>query len=236
MNQAKNLSSGFTLTELMVTLAIAGIALSIIYAFFITNSRSYALYNMGVELQQGLRINMQLIERELRLTGYNPGGLSKDKAGDDSVDNNCNGTTDEVDNTLTQTIDESEAIGIKSAQVNTVSFLMDRDGDGTACGDRESVTYALNGTTVERNGTSKLKNIDVLNFVYLDENGVVTTSIDDIRSVQVTIVGRTAREDPAYRNTKPYRNLQGQEVLAPQNDGYHRRILTSQVHFRNLPD
>lgn len=234
MNHRKNHSSGLTLAEMMVAMAIAGISLSIIYAFSINYVGTYDSYNMSVELQQGLRNNMQLMERELRHAGFNPGGLSKDRAGDDSVDNNCNGTTDELDNSLTATIDESEAIGIKSAQLNAISFLMDIDGNGTACGDLESISYTHNGTTVKRNGVPKVGNIDVLNFVYLDGNGAVATSVDAIRSVQVTIVGRTAREDSSYRNTKSYYNLQGQEVLAPQNDGYHRRILTSQVHFRNL--
>ena len=40
-----------------------------------------------------------------------------------------------------------------------------------------------------RNSSILAENIDALNFVYLDENGNVTTLTTDIRSVQIAIVG-----------------------------------------------
>lgn len=229
-------NSGFTLVEILVTMSVAGITLAIIYAFFFAQSKTYASYNQGVELQQGLRISMLLMERELRQAGYNPGGLSRVAAGSDGVDNNCNGTTDESDNTLTPSVDESEVIGIKIAQPGTLSFSMDKDGDGFACDDKEHVTYTINGSNLERNGTAKMGNVDVLNFVYLDMNDAIATSIATIRSVQITIVGRTKNEDPGYSSTRSYTNLQGTEILASQNDGYRRRMLSSQIYIRNIRD
>lgn len=236
MDKSKKRSQGFTLVELMVALTIAGIALSAVYAFFITQSKSYAIQNQVVELQQGLRVSMHLMERELRQTGYNPGGLTEAAADSDGIDNNCDGTTDETDNSATLHVDESEAIGFQIALANMVSFSLDKNGDGTACGEKERITYALNGTTLERNGLPRQENIEVLNFVYLNEGGAVASSIDDVHAVQIAIIGRTKTEDPSYHDAKSYVNLQGVEILSAQNDGFRRRLLTSQVDCRNLSD
>jgi prepilin-type N-terminal cleavage/methylation domain-containing protein len=233
---SKRRARGFTLIEVMVALAIAGITLSVIYAVFISQSKTFTTQSQLVELQQSLRSSMLFIERDIRQTGYNPGGLTEDTAGTDGVDNNCDGTTDETDDPFTPFVEESEAIGFNLALANTVSLSLDGDGDGTACGDKERISYALNGLTLEKNGTPLRDNIEVLNFVYLAEDGAVATKIEEIRSVQIAVVGRTSHEDPSYNNLKSYVNLQGDEILAAQNDGFRRRLLTSQAYCRNLND
>ena len=232
----KNRAQGFTLIEVLVALAIAGIVLSAIYAIFVSQSKTYSTQDQLVELQQSLRYSMSFMEREIRQTGYNPGGLTEATAETDGIDNDCDGTTDEADNTATLLVNESEAIGFLGASVSSVSFSQDENGDGTACGGKESITYALSGTFLERNGTPLRDNIEVLNFVYLAEDGGLATSIEAIRSVQIAIIGRTKNEDPSYNNTQSYANLQGSEILAAQNNGYRRRLLTSQVNIRNLSD
>lgn len=234
MGHSKNRSQGFTLVEVLVALAIAGIALSAVYALFISQSKAYSTQSQLVELQQSLRHSMISMERDLRQTGYNPGGLTEATAATDGIDNNCDGSTDETDNSATLLVNESEAIGFREVLVSSLTFSQDENGDGLACGDKENITYALNGTELKRNGKSLSGNIEVLNFVSLAEDGGVATLIEDIRSVQIAIVGRTKDEDPSYHNTKSYLNLQGDEILAAQNDGYRRRLLTSQVYIRNL--
>jgi len=233
---SKICSRGFTLIEVMVAMAIAGITLSVIYAVFISQSKTFAAQSQLVDLQQNLRSSMLFIEWDIRQTGYNPGGLTEDTANTDGIDNNCDGTTDEVDNPFTLFVEESEAIGFKIALANTVTLSLDENGDGTACGNKESITYALNGMTLEKNGTPLRENIEVLNFVYLAEDGAIATSIEKIRSVQIAVIGRTSHEDPSYNNQKSYVNLQGDEILAAQNDGFRRRLLTSQANCRNLND
>jgi prepilin-type N-terminal cleavage/methylation domain-containing protein len=236
MAPSKNGSQGFTLIELMLSLAIAGVALLVICSFFIAQSENYTIQNQLVDLQRDLRVGMLSMEGDLRQTGYNPGGLTEERADVDGVDNDCDGSIDETDNDSTVSVDESEAIGFKVALVNRVTVSVDKNGDGSACGDKESITYRLNGTYLERNVRPLFANVEVLNFVYLNKNGVVASSTDAIRSVQIAIIGRTKREDPEYNNAKSYFNLQGDEILAAQNDGYRRRMLTSQVYCRNLDD
>lgn len=236
LSTSKSFSQGFALVEMLVALAISGIVLSSIYAVFTSQSRSYDIQTQIVDLQQSLRSSMRTMEWDLRQTGYNPGDLTEGRASTDGIDNNCNGTTDEVDNTTTLLVDESEAIAFKVALPNKLTISQDLDGDGVVCADKERVTYELNGTTLEKNTRPLSENIEVLNFVYLDEDAHVVTSIGEVRSVQITLVGRTKFQDREYRNNQSYFNLQGNEILSAQNDGYRRRVLTSQVYSRNLKE
>lgn len=236
MSDEKHLSRGFTLIEVMIAMAIAGIVTAAIYAVFISQSKTYSAQEQIVDLQRGLRFGMSLLERDLRQAGYNPGALTKERAESDGVDNDCDGATDETDNTATWLVNESESIGILEASVASISFSIDVNGDGSACGEQERVTFALDGLTLKRNDRPLIDNVEVLNFVYLAGDGGVANSVEEIRSVQIAIVGRTHQEDPSYENTQSYVNLPGTEILAAQNDGYRRRILTTQVNFRNLND
>lgn len=229
-------SQGFTLVEVMVALAIAGILTTAIYAVFISQSKTYSAQEQIVDLQRGLRYGMSLLENDLRQAGYNPGRLTTERAETDGVDNDCDGTTDEADNTATWLVNESESIGVLVASVSSVNTSRDENGDGSACGETERATFALDGMILKRNDRPLIDNVEVLNFVYLTEGGGVATSIEEIRSVQIAMIGRTQKQDPSYKNTQSYVNLQGTVILAAQNDGYRRRLLTSQVNIRNLND
>ena len=78
------------------------------------------------------------------------------------------------------------------------------------------------------------ENIDALDFVYLDENAEVTGKLSEVRSVQISLVARTGRGDQGYINRNSYRNQQGTEILAAQNDNFRRKLLTVEVRCRNL--
>ena len=236
MNNPKKYSQGFTLVEVLIALTIAGIVLSVLYSVFITQTKTYATQDQIVGLQRSLRFGMSLMERDIRKTAYNPGGLTELRATSDGVDNDCDGTTDEADNAATLLVMESELVGFLDAAVNSLSFSQDMNGDGSACGEKEMITYTLSGMVLKRNGKPLSDNIEILNFIYLTEDGGVASRIEDIRSVQIALIGRTKDKDPSYANTNSYVNLQGSEILPAQNDGYRRRLLTSQVHIRNLND
>ena len=80
-------------------------------------------------------------------------------------------------------------------------------------------------------------------FVYLDKDGNVldddtlgnvVARIDDIRSVQITIVARTGRVDREFTNSKVYKNLQGTTIFTAPGDHIRRRCLSRHVRCRNL--
>lgn len=236
MDYAKNHSRGFTLIEVLIALTIAGIVMSVLYSVFIPQTKTYATQDQIVDLQRSLRFGMSLMERDIRKAGYNPGGLTELGATSDGVDNDCDGITDEADNAATLLVMEAESVGFLETTVNSLSFSQDMNGDGIVCGEKEVTTYTLSGVVLKRNGMPLSDNIEILNFIYLTEDGGVASRIEDVRSVQIAIIGRTKDESSSYTNTNSYVNLQGTEILPAQNDGYRRRLLTSQVHIRNLND
>lgn len=67
----KNNSSGFTLVELLISLAISGLVLTAVYNIFISNNRIYLKDNEFVKIEQSLRSAMDMITREIRMAGYN---------------------------------------------------------------------------------------------------------------------------------------------------------------------
>ena len=236
MDNAKKQSQGFTLVEVLIALTITGIVMSVLYAIFIPQTKTYATQDQIVDLQRSLRFGMSLMERDIRKAAYNPGGLTDLGAASDGVDNDCDGITDEADNAATLLVMEAESVGFLDTDVNSLTFSQDMNGDGSACGEKEVISYALAGMTLKRNGQSLSDNIESLNFIYLRENGGVASRIEDVRSVQIALIGRTKDEDSSYTNTNSYVNLQGTEILPAQNDGYRRRLLTSHIHIRNLND
>jgi prepilin-type N-terminal cleavage/methylation domain-containing protein len=69
--------SGFTLTELVVTLAVLGMVTFFLTEVLVRQSRTYTVVDDVSEAQQSLRAVTGLIERELRMTGFMvPGGAA----------------------------------------------------------------------------------------------------------------------------------------------------------------
>jgi type IV pilus assembly protein PilW len=191
----------------------------VFYSAYYSQQKSFVVQDEMAEMQQNLRAAMFFMAREIRMAGCNPTGGS--------------------------------GAGFVTANANTVNFTMDlrgKDPDDPADGDtgdpNENVTYALgdsNGDGIveivrDTGGGPKpvAESIDALDFVYLDENGNITASNMAIRSVQITIVARTGRGDPGYIDNTSYRNLQGTEILAPPNDNFRRRTLSTNIKCRNM--
>jgi prepilin-type N-terminal cleavage/methylation domain-containing protein len=61
---------GITLIELLVALVICGIIVAGIYRVFITQSKAYIVQDQAVEVQQNIRSAMEIMLRDLRMTGY----------------------------------------------------------------------------------------------------------------------------------------------------------------------
>jgi len=211
---------GFTLVELMVTLAIMAVVMAGVYSAYYSQQQSYIVQEQVSEMQQNLRGAMYFMAKEIRMAGCNPTG--------------------------------GASAGIVTAGANTINFTMDlrgKDPDDPADGDtadpNENITYILydsdgdgtNDALGRDTGTGNrlvAQNVDAIDFVYLDENGNVTASLLQIRTVQITIVAKTGRADRGYRDTTSYTNLQGTEILAPPNDNFRRKRLATNIKCRNL--
>ncbi|NWF91955.1 MAG: PilW family protein [Syntrophaceae bacterium] len=61
---------GITLIELLVALIIFGFAIGAIYRLFIVQTRAYTVHEEVVDVQQNVRSAMEVMLRDLRMTGY----------------------------------------------------------------------------------------------------------------------------------------------------------------------
>jgi len=212
--------NGFTLIELMVTMAIASIIMAAVVSAYQVQVRSKNTQEALTDMNSSTRAAMEIMVHELRTAGCDPDGTA--------------------------------GAGIVNAGANSVSFTMDIgntagtsfEPDGLLNGPNEQVTYAINGNgDLGRDTGGGLqplaRNVDALDFVYLDEDGNVTATLADIRSVQVTIVARAGRGgSPGFMGTAvdntDYTNQQGTVILAAPGDNFRRFLLTTTVNCRNL--
>ena len=67
-------NKGFTLIEILVSLAILGIVLAGIYSVYNMQHKSYIVQEQVTEMQQSERIALQMITRDIRMAGL---GLSE---------------------------------------------------------------------------------------------------------------------------------------------------------------
>lgn len=213
-------NKGFTLIEMLVAMAVAGLAMSAIYTTYNSQQKSYVVQQEIAIMQQNLRAGMQMLMSELRMAGFDPTG--KADAGIETADD----YTDD-------------------ANQSVIRFTRDDNEDGDVTDSGEDLTYSLyTSSNVQKLGRKNpstnmpvAEYIDKFHLHFLDDDNsllnVTTANIGDIRSVQITIVGQSANYDPDYSNAFTYQDLQGNSFTIAA-DGYRRAVLSAQVQCRNL--
>jgi type IV pilus assembly protein PilW len=181
-------SQGFTLIELVISLAIGSIVLAGLVSFFITQQKHYNVREQVAAMQENTRMGLDFMARELAMAGYDPAETS----GAGIVLANAT--------TLQVTIDLNGNGTTADAGENVTYGLYDYDKDG----DQDL------GRTV--GGVTELiaEHIAALGFMYTLADGTVTATPADpsqIRVVAITLTGRTSGLDPQYPAHGGYRNL-----------------------------
>ena len=240
---------GFTLIEILVALAISGVVMTAIYSSYRNQVSSHTTQQRIVDMQQNIRGGLTMMEREIRMAGYDPTEnagaritladraeltMQMDITGGetDNIDNDNDGTVDEAD-------EESYGDGDTNDPNETVRYVLNNDANKDGIAD---ATPCHLGRDTGGGRQPAAYNIDALNFVYLDASGtVLATPVSNpnlIRTIQVTMVAREGTRVPvlSYKttNTRTYQNQQGQVVLPAQNDNFRRLILTSNIYCRNM--
>ncbi len=159
---------GFTLVELLVAIAISGIVMAGVYSVYYSQQKSYMAQEQVAVMQQNLRAAMLFMEREIRMAGCDPTGQAV-KFADWNISSS---------NSFKFTLD------IRGSAVGSLP-------DGDTNDPNEDITYALDGTDLERNDNLIAENITSLNFVYLDGVNLPTTSKSAVRAVEITVVAAT---------------------------------------------
>lgn len=203
---------GFTLVELLIALAVGAMILAAVMTSFQTQHAAYLAQGQVVVMHQNARAAINMLAREIRTAGYDPNDLGA---------------------------------GITAVGANTITFTRD-DGTGAletirfaptdaylSVGRNDGVVDDL-GREVNGGGLQPLaEDITNIEFRYLDANGNVTATLNDIRSVQIAILGQSAyREVKQAPGQKTYTTPGGVNwVSAP---GFWSVFLTTTVKCRNL--
>ncbi|MGW8157718.1 MAG: PilW family protein [Desulfoprunum sp.] len=224
--------SGFTLIELMIGIAMAGIVGGVIYSAYNVQTRIYTEQDKTAEMQQNIRAGMSYLQREIRMAGYN----SKD-----TTDVTCDAT--------------KKKPGIHTATATTLGISMDLDRDGKCDDPDENVTYSIYtadnikklGRKAPAQNEPVAENIVEIDFVYLlDKNGTKSQTrtpagLEDIVAVQVSLLAQSRTKDRDEKATSTF-NLAipvwGATPVAAKKweftDSNRYRLLTTTVNCRNM--
>ncbi len=216
-------AQGFTLVELMVTLVIAFVITGAAYASYLVQQKNYTIQEQVAEMQQNVRVGLEIMTREMRMAGYDPtfsgeyGIVSATATRFDFTADLCNnggvpGTCVMGGNSITETYRYE---------------LYDSSGDGE--------NDALRRTP---GGSAVAENIQHLEFLYTLKDGTQTQTptalqLDEVVTVQISILARSTEEDHKYTLEQTYTTGAG-NILGPFGDKYRRRMLITTLQLRNM--
>lgn len=225
---------GFTLVEVLVTLAIVGIMMSAVYAIYIANVKAIGAEEERTEMLQDQRFAIELMAREIRSAAYDKTGRCTPKP------------------------------AIQAANSTFFYFTSDRNGDKDISDASEHVAFCVYDSATEGGkvigyttdstnaaGTHPSHNhqplgiIEELELLYFLKDGTATltptaTQLSDIRRVQITILSRVDDPDRDYVNTAVYQpprlgDAAGVTAVTwgPYSDRVRREMLSTIVRLRN---
>lgn len=205
---------GFTLIEILIALALGGIVMAFVFSAYQTQQKSSVIQEQVVEIQSNVRAGMDMMTREIRMAGYDP--------------------------------DDTDLYTITTAIATIFAFDADLNEDGGGPGAGESFQFELydsDGDTFDdalrstAGGVAIAEGIEQIEFNYILADGTETTApgagdYANIRSVEISLLARTSREDPKFTNNQTYTTAAGN--LWPVNDNYRRRLVIKRVSCRNM--
>jgi len=260
---------GFTLVELMVAVFLGAIAVVAIYRGYISFTQGADAQEQIIEMQQNLRIGMHWLEKDIRRAGVHEEDKGADFAGFTFATANTirftmdltGGGTDERDNDNDGFEDELDPDNIENPPGTILVYAEDIYGDGQLDDDGEVIEYSADGSgnlrrsDINVGGTvTIIPNVDVLNFVYFDKGDPKATppvspqrlsapvtggNLEEIDSIEVTLLVRTTNEDFRHIDKSSYRNFRDEEIFNAATDTVgdekhlRRRAFSKNIKIRN---
>ena len=259
MRQALS-QKGFTLVELLVALAIAGIVATAMVNTFASQSITNAEQEQIVDMQQDLRAGFDLLAREIRMAAFNParaagiGWVTAEASQITfSMDLNGNGSVvGDVDEYVSYAVSNIAgisslgrkgspgAINFGAVAENIVAlgfaYAFDTNDDGALETDAGQVIWAVpnggNWFDLDVNDDGLIDATDDT-----DGDGTITgtdtgiaADVVDIRAVRIWVLAKTESTSRGQLDSRSY--VVGNQVVTP-NDKSRYRLLTSIERCRN---
>ncbi|MGD8992553.1 MAG: hypothetical protein PVI00_13945 [Desulfobacterales bacterium] len=212
---------GFTLVDILVGLAMASVLLVAVVSLFTSMGRSYTIQNVAADVQQVTRAGVEVMIQEIRMAGLDPSG----SIATGIVDNfdTSNGFHDQHDGKIAPTDAQNFAFTLDADMDGRIDHCIDEGpADCPATDDNvenELIAYRFNDGALEKYRSASAKwedltedNVTDLNFTYYDGNGAVTSAVDDIRSVEISMTiqqpaGRERTVSRTYATRVRCRNI-----------------------------
>ncbi len=219
---------GITLIELLVALVISAITMAAIYRIFVSQTKVYYVQDQVVENQQSIRSAMEIMLRDLRMTGFDDDNLNS-KYTDSTPIQVVNPITT-GDTSIMVTYEYFDrTLGVPDGyQLHTVAYAVQMvNGSPTLVRTRNITMH--NKTAQPPAVESILPNVDALNFTYgVDDNdddvldrwaSAASVGLGRVIATRVVLTARPNQPNPNATEV--------QKAVSP-------RTLDSIVMMRNL--
>ena len=202
----RNDNDGFTLVELLISVAIFSFIVGAIFSFSIAQRKYLSVEGQISEMTQNARAAMDMISGELTVAGYSP---SKPV---------LNGTDPAF---IAIVLDNTQLQIQADLNENKRTINSAKSGENP----NELITYSYDSTekVIRRktnlNGFPQplIENVQSFGFEYLDALGDAATTTANIRQIRLTITVRTSKPDPQYTANSGYRTFTLTSVVTPRN-------------------
>jgi type IV pilus assembly protein PilW len=206
--------TGFTMVELLVALSISAVLVAAAYRTFSSQHKVYEVQSDVMEMQQSVRVAMDILTRDIRMAGFNSTVALSNPIAINPVEGGIRGGTDSI------------AVQYQHNGVErTITYFVDND----AVEPHLMRRVAEGGSDLSTSPLSN--NIRDLQFSYgldVDSDGIVDQWEDtpvgrenEIIAAQVTVQVRSGKPDPDY-------------IHPVTGDHYRTRQLQSMVRIRNF--
>jgi type IV pilus assembly protein PilW len=175
---------GFTLLELLIAMGIAIIIMAGIYTTYVSQQKSYKITEQVSSLQQNVRAAMHLMERDIRMAGYDPR-----RTGDFGFGSIAATTT------ITFTMDTVTENGARDSG-ETITYFYDS---------ANKILKRDAGTGAGRQPLAE--NIQEFTFYYRAESGTTTTDPSAVRAVDITLRAKDGDHERSLTTRVRCRNM-----------------------------
>ena len=169
-------ASGFTLIEVLITIAMISIFIPSVYAIYTMLTRSLTTESVVADVQQDVRFSIDFMVQDIRMAGLDP--YSSASAGIEVA------TATKLRFTADQNMDGA----INNTSQERVSYLLD-----TPNNQLDQIVYE---GTASQNTQALIENVTALSFTYLDKVGntiaapVAPANLQDIKQIDISLTAQ----------------------------------------------